>query len=126
MFPAVGGFTLVASQQAPAVGSVGSSHAFWYGVLLALFVSWFFPGWARVVLFVIALLALHVIQSLIGHAGSHSSSGSSSALILLLIVVGLVALVGGLVLGRMRGLRQLGVSEYQTRFERVRDISSWF
>jgi hypothetical protein len=119
----VGGFILAAaSQQAPVAGSVGSSHAFWYGVLLALLIAWILPGWAGIALFVIALLALHILQSLIGHA--HSSS-SSVPFTLLLIVVGVVALIVGLIAGRNRGLRQLGEAEFRTRLRNVRGVSRW-
>jgi uncharacterized membrane protein len=120
----VGGLILAAaSQQAPAVGSAGTSHAFWVGVLVALLVARVLPGWAGIALFVIALFALHIFQSIIGHA--HSSSSSSTVLLLLLIVVGVLALIVGLIVGRSRGLRQLGEVEFRTRLRNVRGVSRW-
>jgi hypothetical protein len=119
----VGGFALaVAHQQAPVSGSLASSHAFWYGVLLALLIAWILPGWAAGVLFVVALLASHLLQSLLGHA--HSSSSSSSSNVLLLIV-GVIALLVGLYFGRIRGLRQLGESDFRTRLGNIRIINRW-
>jgi hypothetical protein len=114
-----------ASQQVPVAGSAGTSHAFWVGVLLALLVAWVLPGWARIALFVIALLALHILQSIIGHAHSSSSSVPSTVLLLLLTVVGVLALIVGLIVGRNRGLRQLGEAEFRTRLINVRKVSRW-
>jgi uncharacterized membrane protein len=118
----VGGLIIAtASQQAPVVGSAGTSHAFWVGVLIALLVAWFLPAWAVIALFVIALFASHIFQSIVGH--SHSSS--SSAVLLPLIVVGVLALIVGLIMGRSRGLRQLGEAEFRTRLRNVRGVGRW-
>lgn len=121
----MGGFVLAAvGQQATVAGSAVSSRAFWYGVLLALLVAWILPGWAAGVLFVIALLASDVLGSLIGRAGSSSSSSFSPSLLYLIVAV--IALAGGLMWGRRRGLRQLGESDYRTRLRSIRGISRWF
>jgi hypothetical protein len=121
--PFMGGLILAtASHQAPVVGSTGTSHAFWVGVLVALVVARIFPAWAGTALLVIALFALHIVQSITGHA--HSSS-SSTVLVLLLIVVGVLALIVGLIMGRSRGLRQLGEADFQTRLRNVRGVSRW-
>ena len=122
----MGGFVLVASvgQQAPVSGSL-ASHAFWYGVLLALLVAWILPGWVAGLLFVIALLASNLLSNLLRSSGGHAHSFSASSSVPYLIVA-VIALVGGLILGRIRGLRQLGQAEYRTRFRNVRGISRWF
>lgn len=118
----VGGLILAAaSQQASVVGSAGTSHAFWVGVVVALLVAWVLPLWAVIALFVIALFASHIFQSIIGH--THSSS--SSTVLLLVIVVGVIALIVGLIVGRNRGLRQLGEVEFRTRLRNVRGVSRW-
>lgn len=122
----MGGLILAtASQQAPVVGSAGTSHAFWVGVLVALLVARFLPAWAGIALLIIALLSLHIFQSIIDHAHSTSSSTSSTVLLLLLIVVGVIALIVGLILGRSRGFRQLGEAEFRTRLRNARGVSRW-
>lgn len=119
----VGGFALaVAYQPASVSESLASSHAFWYGVLLALLIAWILPGWAAVVLFLIALLASGLLQSLVSHG--HSSASSSSGV--LLVIVAVIALPVGLYFGRIRGLRHLGEFEFRTRLRNVRIISRWF
>jgi len=102
-------------QQAVAAGSMASSHALWYGVLLALLVAWILPEWVAGLLFIIALAGSGMFT------GAYVSSSSVPYLI-----VAAIALVGGLIWGRIRGLNQLGKSEYRTRYERVREISRWF
>jgi len=122
MFLPMGGFVLAAAvnQQAP-VSGLASSHPFWYGVLLALLIAWILPGWAAGLLFVIALFGSDLLRSSGSHA--HPSSVSSSVLYL---IVAVIALVGGLIWGRRRGLMQLGQAEFRTRFRNVRGISRWF
>ena len=115
----VGGFTLtVAYQQASVSGSLASSHVFWYGVLLALLIAWILPGWAAGILFVIAVLASGLLESLVGQGRSPSPD-------VLFLIVAVIALLVGLFFGRMRGLRQLGESEFRTRLRNVRIISRW-
>ncbi len=81
----MGGFGLAAvAQQAPVSGSLAGSHAFWYGVLLAILIAWILPGWAAVVLLVIGVLASGVLHS----AGIHAHS--SSAPFLIILVIGLI------------------------------------
>ncbi len=101
---------------ASTAGPVAGSHAFWYGVLLAVLVAWILPAWVTGLLLVIALAGSGMFA---GHA--HISSSSVPYLI-----VAAIALVGGLIWGRIRGLDQLGKSEYQGRLGRVREISRWF
>ena len=121
--PLMGGLILAtASQQASVAGSAGSSHAFWFGVLLALVVVWFLPGWAVIALFIVALLGSHIFQSVVDH--THSTS-SSTVPLLLLIVVSVLTLIVGLIVGRGRGLRQLGEVEFRTRLRNVRGVSRW-
>ena len=89
---------------------------FWYGALLALVVANFFPGWVGGLLFVIALLASGLL-ALLGH-DAHSSAAPY-------VIVAVLVLLGGLYFGRMRGLRQLGESDFRTRMRNVRGINRW-
>ena len=116
----MGGFVLTAAgHQAPTTASLIDSHAFWYGILLACLISWILPDLAFLVLFAVALFASGLFQATIGHA--HSTS--MGALMLILLVLGLL---GGVWLGRRRGLQQLGAAEFGTRWRNVLGISRWF
>jgi hypothetical protein len=116
----MGGYVLTAAaQQAPTEASLVNSHAFWYGILLACLIAWILPDLALIVLFAVALFASGLFQSTIGHA--HSTS--IGALMVILLVFGLL---GGVWLGRRRGLRQLGAAEFATRWRNVLGISRWF
>jgi len=116
----VGGFVLtIAGQQASVSGSlVGSSHAFWYGILLACLIVWILPGWAGIIFFVFALIASDVLQSTAGHA---RFSGSD----LPVLLIGVIGLLVGLYFGRIRGLRHLGEYEFRNRLGYIRSISRW-
>jgi hypothetical protein len=124
--PFMGGLILSAArQQAPAVGSAGTSQWFWFGVLVAIVVARFLPWWVGTVLLIIALFATHIFQWIVGHLHSTSSSSSSTALLLLLILVVVLGPIVGLIVGRNRGLRQLGEAEFRTRLGNVRRVSRW-
>jgi hypothetical protein len=116
----MGGYVLTAAgHQAPTTASLINSHAFWYGILLACLIAWILPDLALIVLFAVALFASGLFQSTIGHA--HSTS--MGALMLILLVLGLL---GGVFLGRRRGLQHLGQAEFRTRWRNVLGISRWF
>ena len=116
----MGGFVLTAAgQQASTAGSLVSSHAFWYGILLACLIGWILPDWALIILFVVALFASGLFQSTIGH-GHKTSWG-----VLVVILVGGGLLVG-LWFGRRRGLLHLGEAEFGTRWGNVLKIHRWF
>ena len=116
----VGGFVLAnVGQQASGSGSLVSSHAFWYGILLACLIGWILPDWALIILFVVALFASDLFQSTVGHA--HTTSWG----VLVVILVGGGLLVG-LWFGRRRGLLHLGEAEFGTRWGNVLKIHRWF
>jgi len=96
-----------------------SSHAFWYGVLLACLIVWILPGWAGLVFFIVALIASDALQSTAGHA----RFSGSEPLMLLILAIGLLV---GLYFGRIRGLRHLGEYEFRNRWTNIRIISRWF
>jgi hypothetical protein len=112
----VGGFVLASlAQQASVSGSLSSSHAFWYGILLGL-LALFLPPWAKAIVFVVALVASGLFHTL----GKAHASGSVP--ILLVVAIGVVV---GMYFGRMRGLRQLGEADYRGRWRNVRGVSRW-
>jgi hypothetical protein len=104
----------VVHQQASASGSLISSHMFWYGVLLALGVAWILPGRIAGLLFVISLLATGLPHCAGGHA--HSVGVPS-------LIVAVIAVLAGLHFGRIRGLRQLGKSDFRVRLRNAGGIS---
>jgi hypothetical protein len=115
----VGGFVLaVAHQQGSVSGSLASSHAFWYGIMLAVGVALIFPGWVAILLFVVALLASGLLHS---GGGGHIHSAA-----LPYLIVAVIAVLVGLYFGRLRGLRHLGESDFRTRLRNIRGISRWF
>jgi hypothetical protein len=115
----MGGFVLAsAGRQASTAGSLASSHAFWFGILLACLIVWILPGWVGGILFVIALFASDVLHS-IGH-GHFTSSDA------LLLIIGGIGVVVGLWFGRRRGLQHLGEYEFITRWRNVLGIHRWF
>lgn len=98
-------------------GSLISTHMFWIGVLVGILAVWILPGWISGILFVAALLVSGILSSI-----RHSSHSTAVPY----IIVGLIALVIGLYFGRIRGLRQLGESDFRTRLTNVRIIRRWF
>lgn len=116
----MGDFVLaVAHQQGSVSGSLASSHAFWYGIMLAVGVALIFPGWVAILLFVVALLASGLLHS--GGGGGHIHSTA-----LPYLIVAVIAVLVGLYFGRIRGLRHLGESDFRTRLRNIRGISRWF
>jgi hypothetical protein len=117
IFP-VGGLLLsTVLQQNLAPGPLISTHMFWIGLLVGILAVWIFPGWVSGILFFIALLVSGILSSFRNHA--HSTEVP-------FIIVGIIALVIGLYFGRIRGLRQLGESDFRTRFTNIRGIRRWF
>lgn len=94
-----------------------SAHMFWIGVLVGILAVWILPGWLSGGLFVVALLASGVLISL-RHPGYST--------LVPYIIVGIISLVIGLYFGRIRGLRQLGESDFRTRLANIRIIRRWF
>ena len=89
---------------------------FWYGILLALGVAWILPGQIAGLLFVIALLATGLLHSTGGHAHSVGVP---------YLIVAVIAVLAGLYFGRIRGLRQLGESDFRVRLRNAGGISRW-
>jgi hypothetical protein len=106
----------VVRQQASVSGSLISSHMFWYGILLALGVAWILPGRIAGLLFVIALLAMGLL---------HSTDGHAHFVGVLYLIVAVIAVLVGLYSGRIRGLRQLGESDFRVRLRNAGGISRW-
>jgi hypothetical protein len=97
---------------------VSTAHMFWLGLLIGL-AAVILPGVFRVLMAIVAVFALGWVH-LVDHHVSFSSR------LLPWVLVALLGAVGGLVLGRIRALRQLGESDFQTRFGNVRGIRRWF
>ena len=106
----------VVRQQALASGSLISSRMFWYGILLALGVAWILPGRIAGLLFVIALLATGLL---------HSTGGHTHSVVVPYLIVAVIAVLVGLYFGRIRGLRQLGESDFRVRLRNAGGISRW-
>jgi len=89
---------------------------FWIGVLFALTFAYILPGWLTGLLLVVAVFASGILPSVTHHA--HSST-------VVYLIIGLIPLVIGMYIGRVRGLRHLGEAEFQTRWKNVRGVSRW-
>jgi len=89
---------------------------FWYGILLALGVAWILPGQSAGLLFVIALLATGLL---------HSAGGHADFVGVPYLIVAVIAVLVGLYFGRIRGLRQLGESDFRVRLRNAGGISRW-
>jgi ABC-type uncharacterized transport system fused permease/ATPase subunit len=86
--------------------------------MLPVGVALIFPGWAAILLFVIALLASGLLHSA---GGGHVYSTA-----LLYLIVAVMAVLVGPYFGRIRGLRHLSESDFRTRLRNIRGISRWF
>lgn len=105
----MGDFVLaVVHQQGLASRLLTSSHASWYGLMLAVRVALIFPGWVAILLFVIALSA-----SGLRHSTGRGGQVHSNELPCLIVAVN--AVLVGLYFGRIHGLRQLGESDFRAR-----------
>jgi|RhiMetdeSRZDD1v2_1073273.scaffolds.fasta_scaffold838382_2 hypothetical protein len=104
--------------QSTITGSLNGSHGFWLGLLIGL-AAVIFRGWVRLLMAIVAVFMLGWVH-VVGHHVSFSPGG------LRWVVVALVGLAVGLWWGRMRGLRQLGESDFRTRSANVRGIARWF
>ncbi|HEV8278901.1 MAG TPA: hypothetical protein VGQ26_24840 [Streptosporangiaceae bacterium] len=104
--------------QSTITGSLNSSHNFWLGLLIGLAVV---PlrGWVRLLMAIVAVFMLGWVHA-VGHHVSFSPGG------LRWVFVASVGLAVGLWWGRVRGLRQLGESDFRTRSANVRGIARWF
>jgi hypothetical protein len=109
-------FAAVPSKSA-ITGYFTGSHYFWLGLLIGLVVV-FLAGWIRLLMAIVAVFMLGWV-----HVVDHHVSFSPGAL--KWVVVALIGLAVGLWWGRMRGLRQLGESDFRIRSTNVRGISRW-
>jgi uncharacterized membrane protein YedE/YeeE len=103
----------VARQHDPAQGSFTASYEFWIGLFLGGLAAGIFGRGIGFLVAVIALFGAGILP-----AGTLTSSGHVPYL-----VVGVVALVAGLIFGRVRGLRHLGEFEFRARRTNIRRIS---
>ncbi len=116
----MGGFTLVAvHQHAPVARSLIESRMFWFGVLLAVVLTFFFR-WAALVLLLLALFASGLLRWLSEALHAHSFR----AIFLVIAVIGFAV---GLFFGQRRGLRVLADSEFKARLNGIHDrVTRWF
>jgi hypothetical protein len=110
-------FATVHSQSA-ITGYFTNSHYFWLGLLIGLAVV-FLAGWIRLLMAILAVFMLGWVR-VVGHHVSFSPG------MLKWVLVALIGLAVGLWWGRMRGLRQLGESDFRIRSTNVRGVSRWF
>ncbi len=103
------------------------SNALWVGILVGVPVGTFAPEWARIVIFLIALLLSDLI-----HGASHNVHNVANLHNVHFAVppwlIGLVGLAFGLWAwhyARRRGLQHLGQAELRTRWTAVRGTSRW-
>jgi hypothetical protein len=103
----------VAHQHDPAQVSFTTSYELWIGLFLGALAGGIFGRGIAIVVAVIALTGAGILP-----IGILTSSGNVPHL-----VIGVIALVAGLISGRVRGLRQLGESEFRARRTNIRRIS---
>ena len=97
------------------------SNALWIGVLVGVPVGAFAPEWAKIVLFLIALIFSDLI-----HGVFHNVHNVHFAVPLWLIgVVGVAFGLWSWHYARRRGLQHLGQAELRTRWTAVRGTSRW-
>ena len=96
---------------------------FWMGLLIGLLIgllAWDWLAWLGVIVALVMLGAFHVVSktNIHGVPGTHVSMGG---LFWLLVLV--VGAIGGVIYGRIRGLRHLGEAEFRTRMTNVKKVS---
>ena len=92
---------------------------FWFGVLLAVVLTFFFR-WAALVLLLLALFASGLLRWLSEALHAHSFR----AIFLVIAVIGFAV---GLFFGQRRGLRLLGDNEFVTRVKNIhQNVTKWF
>jgi hypothetical protein len=101
-------------QQIPTAAGLTGGHMFWSGVLVGALVGAIFARWVAFVVAAVAFVAAGFLQT----SGYHASLA-----VLPYLIVGGIALAAGLFFGRIRGLRHLGESDFQTRRAAIRRIS---
>lgn len=116
----MGGFALVAAhQQAPAARSLIESRMFWFGVLLAVVLTFIFR-WAAGILLLLALLASGLLRSFAEALHGHSLTA-------IYVIIAVIAFAVGLFFGQRRGLSLLGDSEFRSRVNGIHDrVTKWF
>lgn len=80
---------------------------FWFGVLLAVVLTFIFR-WAAGILLLLALLASGLLRSFAGALHAHSFRAT-------FLIIALIGFAVGLFFGQRRGLRLLGDSDFATR-----------
>jgi hypothetical protein len=105
------------------------SNALWLGILVGLAIGVFAPEWAKIVVFLFALLFSDLVQTVLHRV--HSAHGTSVRSAHFAVPPELIG-AAGLVLGlwawhyaRKRGLQHLGRAELRSRWTAVRGISRW-
>jgi hypothetical protein len=90
---------------------------FWLalGLLLGFVVAYVAPWWLKAAVIVFDLVALGWLARLLKFSGSTGA----------LVIVAVVALLGGMFWGVMRGLRHLGNHEFLTRLGGIRGRGWW-
>lgn len=96
---------------------------FWMGLLIGLLIgllAWDWLAWLGVIVAVVMLGALHLVSKthIHGVPGVHVSMGG---LFWLLVLV--IGAIGGVIYGRIRGLRHLGEAKFRTRMTNVKKVS---
>jgi hypothetical protein len=97
-------------------------NMFWTGVLVAMVVSAFVPGWVKGIIFVVAVFLSGVLVRLHAHTPHHLTFVVPEWLIAL---AGVSFGVFAWHYARLRGLQQLGSAELRTRWGNVRRVSKW-
>jgi hypothetical protein len=106
------------------------SNALWFGILVGVLVGTFAPEWARIVVFLIALVLSDLAYQ--ASKGIHNIRNVHNVHNVHFVVspelIGVVGIVVGLWAwhyARRRGLQHLGRAELNTRWTAVRGISRW-
>ncbi len=99
---------------------------FWMGLLIGLLIgllAWDWLAWLGVIVAVVMLGALHLVSKTHIHGvhGVPAVHVSMGGLFWLLVLV--IGAIGGVIYGRIRGLRHLGEAEFRTRMTNVKKVS---